>query len=597
MRENLDDAVDNPEAHRKPLEASNGYAAEAFSWGNLALDLVGANSTAWFGGLHPVTPREAIARRGWSVSHPLAATVMPYFFGDDPELLLPDLLVDPDELGESVPINASPLGNKLIGVLDELGVHWEFETVQVTGPDDENPGAILRVDVNHQLEGVGRWSNGFNTPIIESFRIYRQSDGSEQILWFTDVLAASRAYSHMIGREVAPADDEGSYVWVTPPEEGELPQGLFAEQLAIPRVAKRAFFLAETPTPSTQILGLSRAVAYPEVDEQSYPKPTVFYERDSFTQGVTNNDTYMGSLFPTVVKMGWRIGDVSAEQLRTIIPVITDGLTKLSTIFEDGYRNFNRADFPAYFDLLLDSAAVLRYNYSPEVSAAGYSRWIPVSLVGMKVQETVELATAGLEYDEIGNDLEAESALRRVAADGVGIMVSNITNTLAFSYMLPQGEYAYAAQLLDSASRLPAGYQADNAYSNRGIAHYLLEEFDDAERIFRELLELPGNPCAAEANYYLAQICEATGRASEAANFRRDCEAAGGYVPFDAETAVTEAETAVTDATPPNADAPAPAPAPAAAPVAKPQANFCSQCGSPRANAEALFCVNCGSEL
>lgn len=589
--------LQNPQAYRKVLQETNGFSAEAFSWNNLMLDAVGANAVSWFEGLHPIPTVEAIETRGFSAPSSDEQLILSRFFGSDAMPMLPDLIASEADLGEQVPIPQSSLGQKLIQVLSDLGVGWNYTNTVTLGADDDNMGAVLQAELEMQLEGFGQWGNGFETPYVQKFCVYRKVDGSEHIFWSIDALAASRAYAHLNERELFKHEEDGTRsVWTTTDEPGVLRNGRITEELALPTVAMRAFFLAETPFPSNAwLMSMSRSAAYPDIPESLYPLPTLVYERDALAAGVMqsqgqNTLSYMHSLFPTVVKMGWRITDMSVDQLKVVIPVVSDGVYKISTILEDGYRNYNIDDYPAPFDLALDAAVALNVDYVPGDTAGGFSQWIPVSMIGMKLEETMHLVYAAIDATQRGDADFAGKAYERIATDGAGIIVTDSTNTLVFSHLFPDGEYERAEFLLDMAQRLPAGYQAINAKSNRGIALFMLGRLDEAEQVFREILDLGETLSESEASYYLALICRESGRIAEAEEFETQCENAGGYTPFDAGDASfsvaagqsVSSETSATHVS--SADS-------------KPQARFCSECGTERTSPDARFCTNCGKSL
>jgi hypothetical protein len=595
-QQSVETLLANPDAYRKPLEGSNGFSAEAFSWNNLMLDAVGASAVAWFDGLGPIPASEAIARRGFSMPTNVIDIIFPRFFGEEALPLLPNLIAEEDDLGEQVAISESALGQKLIQVLSDLGVTWNYTNTITLGADDDNIGGVLQAELEMQLEGFGQWANGFDTPYVQKFRVYRKADGSEQIFWSIDALAATRAYTHLDEREIFQSEEDGSYiVWSAQGAPGVLRNGHVTEELALPAVAMRAFFLAETPFPSNAwLMHMTRSMAYPELSESRYPLPTIVYERDALAAGVMQSHsqgsiTFFHSLFPTVTKMGWRINDMSVEELKIVLPVVSDGANKLSTILEDGYRNYNIDNYPAPFDLALDAAVAFNLDYVPGDTAGGFSQWVPVSMIGMKLEETMNLVYAAVDADKRGDAEFAGRAFERVATDGAGIVVTNSVNSLVFSHLFPLGEFERAEFLLDMAERLPAGYQAINAKSNRGIALYMLGRHDEAEQVFREVLDLGETQSESEANYYLSRICRESGRDAEADELMTRCNNAGGYTPFDAQDVrISDGSAQPIPSKPSSAHS--------SGEGATPRAKFCTECGTQFADDTHRFCVNCGSQ-
>lgn len=575
------------DSYTQQLTGESGFTPEAFSWSNVSLDIVSHNADSWFETLSPLTAEESLSRQNLHVSNTIAGEIFPNFFGDNPVNLLPGLEQSEEELGEQVPLNASPLGKKLITLLDSKGVAWEFDNTVALGADDQKPGYLLFAELDTNTEGVGQWGNYFGTPYQQRFRVYRKPDGSEEIYWHIRTLASSRAYRHITSRGFIPYDspDQTEYLWETPDDGEELIHGMFTEKLHIPFVAKKAFFLAETNFPSTQIMSLPRTSAFADVDEKNYPIPTISYERDAFAWGVTRNklnsgsNSYIGSLFPTVVTMGWRIGDMPEDQLDNVISLVSDGAGKLSTIFEDGFRNFNNPDFPACYDIALDAGATLNPNYVPGKSLLAGAQWLPVSVLGAKIEDTFLVGAEATTLFNQGEEQLGFENLFAIANDGVGIVTTNYINTLAFSALLPNSYFEQAEHLLESASLLPAGFQASNAKSNRGITLFMLGRYDEAKDVFLETINTH-EECVREGCYYLSKIFEMEGEDLKASDYATRCLEAGGYVPFD----LNEPETPV-DATNNEAESSTVVP------------KFCGECGTPRVSGMAKFCSNCGSSI
>lgn len=573
--------------YTQQLTEESGFTAEAFSWSNVSLEIVSHNADSWFESLNPIPAQESLSRQNLRVSNTVATDIFPGFFGDNPVNLLPDLEQSDEQLGEQVSIATSPLGKKLLALLESKGVAWEFENSVALGPDDQKPGFLLFAELGTNTEGFGQWANFFGTPYQQRFRVYQKPDGSEEIYWHIRALASSRAYSHLTTRGFIPSDspEQTEYVWETPSSSGELIHGKFTEKLHIPFVAKKAFFLAETNFPSTQIMSLPRTSAFTDVDETNFPIPTITYERDAFAWGVTRDlqnsgsNSYIGSLFPTVVTMGWRISDMPEEQIDTVVSLVSDGVGKLSTIFEDGFRNFNNPDYPACYDIALDAGATLNPHYVPGKSLLAGSQWIPVSLVGAKVEDTFLVGEESTSLFNRGDEQLGFENLFAIANDGVGIVTTNYTNTLAFSALLPHANFEQANYLLESASLLPSGFQALNAKSNRGIALFMLERYDEAKDIFLETIN-SNEECVSEGCYYLSRIFEREGDQLQADEYASRCTEAGGYVPFDHDE--TESQVNSTNS---------------GAQSSATLARFCSECGTPRVSESAKFCSNCGNSL
>jgi hypothetical protein len=287
---------------------------------------------------------------------------------------------------------------------------------------------------------------------------------------------------------------------------------------------------------------------------------------------------YAGAFFPTVVRMGWQIPAMTKDDLAQVLPVVSDGLGHISTMFEDGFRNYNFVEFPAPFDIALDSAAVLRWYYVPDGDAMGYSRWYPVSMVGLEVLDTAAAVIRAQEIQAKSPQL-ARQIYERIVQEGVGSCIPNTVNNFVWSSLIPEGKLDEATFYLDSASRMFSGEQGINARSNLGIVHFLAGDDDVAEEIFNSILDDVSDFSDAEALYFLSLIASERGEPDVALQRQNECQALGGY---DCELDVDRFR-------------------PALMPVSggtvsqtTAQKSFCTQCGNPRSDRDK-FCSSCGT--
>jgi tetratricopeptide (TPR) repeat protein len=132
-----------------------------------------------------------------------------------------------------------------------------------------------------------------------------------------------------------------------------------------------------------------------------------------------------------------------------------------------------------------------------------------------------------------GESKEAFVYLNRAALEAQDpFAVANSANTLAFSYLIPEGKLEQAEVLLRRAIEVDAGEASVNAMSNLGILFYERGDYKEALDIFSEVLEAESGPFD-EANEYIARIKDridlpAQAPTSGGMNFCPECGSARG---------------------------------------------------------------------
>lgn len=556
----------------------DGFSESALSWSSVGLAINEGLADEWFSAYNPVPIIESVSPEARYDPADNFKSFAPFLFDNDRMTVIPSFKKKFEDFGEIQKIDLSPLGKSLISALEKLGVTWSFETVF---PVDEQ--TVMELPDVHE-EGIAQWRSYFGMPVQQRFRIYKDAQGVETIVWFCHVLAATREFEHLRTRWFELED--GMYETEIAEEDvarGALTFGQWSTEFFIPSLAKKLFYLAETPFPSS-IMAFPRSMGYKELDEAKYPDPFFVNERRAHVGGAYDEEgggfLASSSLFPNVISMGWAFKSSDFESISTILPQVTDGLVRINSYLEDGYLNYNGADEPYQFDLVVLSASTFDPQSEKSGSASGLSRWVPVVRAGFLLNETNVRAMAANEllHSESRESLRNEYSW--LSNDGAGAFVASSINSFVYVWLIPEQRWEEVDRLLDAAVRLDVKCQSTNALSNWGISFYMRNEMEIARELFEKALQRPDGYAEAEASFFLARIWESKGNAVKAAEYTVRCENAGGYSAPDflSKSTLTKASKS------------------SAFGESSPQlSRFCTNCGSEFPTAEARFCSECGT--
>lgn len=590
----------------KELKQPEEFAAGSLSWNTAARAVTDGLADSWFEDYKPAPASKVLPKNAFFNQDAAKDLVAYSFFGEEETKLLPDLTVTPESLGELISLEESALGRTLIEVLNKNGISWFYKTRYAIDH-------FRNIELEEAKdEGLAHWPTYFDMPIVQSFRVYRDSKGKETIYWSAPMLVSTREFTGMRhfsfgGIDYSISDEEVS--------KGTLPYGEWSTKLFIPAFFKRLFFLSETPFPS-QIFSMSREIAFKDVPKSSLPKPAIMHWKKHFVQGAYSKNAegiqLSGTIMPDVIEAGWLFSTDVPEELETILGVVSNGLIKFATYLEDGYLNFKTIDYPYPFDNGLLSGAIFDERFIPGVSALGRSQWIPAVRIGILLNETNEL-TENFYANPRHDSPEFRSQAELIVFDGAGAYVPSMTNTLTYSWLLKEQNWDLIDQVQEAAVALAVENETANALSNWGIAKYLQGKTDEALELFSKALEDSENRAEDEATFYLAKIFAERGELAKAEEFKQRCINAGGYETFDG----SERLVGLTQGGPKppqlNVDEPQPpTPAPSVGlpkksggglglgtPVDTPttgQAKFCSSCGSAFGSPNEKFCGQCGAK-
>jgi len=565
----------------KSAKYPEGFAEGSLSWPALSRTIVEGLSDEWFKSYGPVPIIESLPKAAAKDPKKFFDLFAPFLFGDNPVKVIPSFKKEFEDFGELQKMDESPLGKSLIATLDKLGVIWFFETAY---PLDEKT-SVERLDAHD--EGIAQWTSYFGMPVQQRFRVYKDKKGVETIVWYSQVLAATRPFEHLRIRSFeADGEKYESEVDEAEVSKGALTFGQWSTEFFIPSLAKKLFYLAETQFPSS-LFALPRTSAYSGLDEEKLPVPFLVNERRASAVGVFadegNSLLVTSTLLPNVISMGWAFRSSDHESLETIISRISDGLVRINSYLEDGYLNCNGADDPYQFDRVVLSATVFDSECEKQNSAFGLSRWIPVIRVGFLLNESNVRAAAANEAHKKMRDDKLRPEYAWLAQDGAGAFVASAINTLVYVWLLPEERWYEIDRLLDAAVRLNVKDESTNSLSNWAISYYLRGDEESAIRVFGEALDRQDGFAEDEASYFLALIWDSKGDKKKADKYRARCEAAGGYSPpnFMALESGTEPSDANKNPLSMSSDSNS--------------TKFCTSCGSKFNRDGSLFCGECGT--
>jgi hypothetical protein len=560
----------------------DGFAEGSLSWPSISRTIVESLADGWFEAYGPVPVIDSVPKKAARDPKNYFSLFASFLFEDKQLNVIPSFSRNFDDFGQIQKIDSSPLGKSLLAALEKLGVMWFYETRYAV---DEKI-SVERLDAHD--EGIAQWTSYFGMPIQQRFRVYKDSAGVETIVWFSQVLAATREFEHIRTRLFSLDDQEyAAEIEEKDVADGVLTFGQWSTNFFIPSLAKKLFYLGETNFPSS-LFAFPRTSAYSGLDEASLPTPFLVNERRASTGGAfdQNRETLLHSstILPNVISMGWSFTASDSESLEVIISRISDALVRINSYLEDGYLNYNGADQPYRFDNVVLSASSFDTDSDRLGSSVGLSRWIPVVRVGLLLNETNVRGEKAEQASKDRTDEVVRAEFSWIANDGAGAYVPSCINTFVYSWLLPERRWEEIDRLLDAVVRLEMKNEATNALSNWAISFYLRGDEDKAIELFEKALDRKDGFAEDEASYFLALIWEARGDSQKAASYRTRCEAAGGYVP-PAFMPLEPSKTVPVD--------------PGTQPMVstgKKLAKFCINCGSKFDLAESRFCGECGTE-
>ena len=544
-----------------PLDRSE--SATGVSWFSAIREVAGPLSRSWFDSYPQMSLREHL--ESIAESDPLARLALDFFDEDgdhnvdlDEIQVVPDVLRGVSGLGEPRALPDSSITQSVLDYLASRSVSG-YDVSVITA------GGVL-VDLEKPRSWFGPWQTEFGSRCFVRLEAYSGEDGKEWCYVHTNLVVATRK-----------------------------PLGLgrmMAEHVSIPRSVLSQLFVAETPFPS-QMMNMGRNIAHEGVPENLWPRPVIsvdehilvtYPEGEADTAGNLRHQMYS---FPLVLRAGFAVSSDAVDHLDALIPQIVGSCVDLATIAEDGFRNYRGPEFPASFDHVYGSESAYQedqpfYNgLAPRegLSAAGYARWIPETLIGDLVIATQE---ALVEAHGSHDAARKRDLLDWIIYEGAGPGVASAINSVCYSYLMPAADFVQAEHLLNIAIDMDVMYESTNALANLGQLKHSTGDLEEAQEILRRAIDRFDRYAEAEASYHLGLVLLDSGDAAGAIQaFERGARGEG---PSDFEQEYAEkcaqeleklgyAQSSSTDS-----------------------ARYCHQCGQALAQG-AKFCQSCGTKL
>ena len=515
---------------------AQGASRENSPWYKQILRLVDPNSNSWFESFGPMPASEL--HQGPLSAMGKIAGLLSYVAKSDLKIV-PGFEVSKDELLSPLEIPDTKLGQEFLKALEEAQVGFSYKTAWAVNHENfEEQEGKKRIH--------GQWATDAGTPFVQCLEIHKDQEGNEVAYWFLDLLVTPVHIEGVNQFEFeSDEDDESVVTYTLEPESGGFSIGQLSTKLALPVFLKQLAFMSETPFPSTQIMTMSRDLAFSGVPEDARPVPFFAIKDHAEANGFSSLQTsrnagetnaYEGSIFPQVVQFGWRLSTKSIPYLEKLLPVIVNGCSSAMTTTEDGYVNFRSPDFSAPWDDVLGNPCSRLMDGASRESRAGAPQWIPVTQIGDLLVQTRDLYLSSIEERKAGRHEAYREKLVRVVEDGVGPSLVRGINSLIYAHLIPEleqnpdliSEIEYFAN--QAAAQLMEG-QSTNAISNLGIAYFKLRDFDASSNAFLTALNKPDRFAEAEASYFMALIENERGNLELARNYEERCKLAGGYEP------------------------------------------------------------------
>jgi len=411
----------------------------------------------------------------------------------------------------------------------------------------------------------GQWATEAGTPFLQYLKLGTDQDGNEIAYWFVDLIVTPVHIEGVNYFEFENDDKDGSIsTYTLNSDSGGFSIGQLSTKLALPVFLKQLAFMSETPFPSTQIMTMSRDLAFKGVPDEARPVPFfsirkneegVGYSKLQASRYPGESDAYVRTIFPQVVQFGWRLSTESIPYLSKLLPVIINGCSTAMTTVEDGYVNFLSPDFSASWDDVLGSPSSKLQEGASRLSRAGAPRWIPVTQIGDLLVQTTDTYVRHLELSKAGDLQGSREQLEKLVEDGAGPYLIHAINSLIYSHLIPEldqkpdviSEIEYFAN--QAADQQMAG-QSTDALCNLGLAYFKLKDLDASASTFLRALarwdeelshavDLDIGPetyrasryVEAQASYFMALIEAERGNFELVEKWEKRCRFAGGYTP------------------------------------------------------------------
>ena len=521
---------------KKVAKYPEEFADGSLGWMHLAKSVTSGLSDAWFKDYQALPIREALAPSLTDYDQPgrdaMNSTLVP---GNDYNVI-PDFASSIKDRGLTpVAFVMSDLGQSILATMDKVNLLYQRRTKILV--DDSK---YLEFPPETSLKADLFWSTYFNSAFTQSVEILKDSAGTEYCYWSSTVLYGSRGQGdYDLFDMLADANDLASNIQVNLTDDeknrGVMNFGEWSTKIYLPWLSKCLFYLGETPFPSS-IASMSRSLAFPGLDETKFPIPYMQFVKNSEVQchqelvttggeSESHSTTFMA---PQQIEMGWLFTASDFESQKIILTTITSALVKIMSYLEDGYLNHNTPGEPFQFDEVVFSDSQLERRFANIGVAGGYSRWIPTTQVKERILETDARAQAL--YGGLKSEIGKKQDRMWIVDEGVGkAAVGSAINDSIFQYFIPEQQWGGVEWYALRAIEMEIHNETTNAISNWGVSKYLQGDYEFAIMLFTKALDREDKFAEGEASFYLGKIYEKQGDPVKSEEYRKRCEAAGGY--------------------------------------------------------------------
>ncbi|SCX03441.1 hypothetical protein [Candidatus Aquiluna sp. UB-MaderosW2red] len=507
-------------------------SAENSTWYRQNLVLVDANADAWFELFVP-KPASEVHQHRLSAMGDVAGRLS-HVAAQDLKMVS-KFEIDEAEQGDIQSIPETAIGKEFLRALESEELKASYKTTWAASHESQ-----IEVDNKHRLQG--QWVTAAGTPFYQSLEVHINKEGQETAYWFVDLLATTVPIDGVDYFEVEDEDGKISTINLDT-KAGGFSLGQLSTKLQLPVFMKQLAFMCETPLPGSQLMTLSRDLAFPQIPHEARPVPFFTiknhaeasgFSRINGSQGAGSSNVFESTIFPQVVQFGWKLTQDSLPFLSQILPLLVNGCTAAATTVEDGYVNFRDPNFTAPWDDALGNPCAKLVEGASRSSRVAAPQWIPVTQVGGLMDQTRQLLVEVGEFLNVENDVGAREKLVQLVRDGAGPFLVHGINTYIYRFLIPElsqnpeliREIEYFAHQAVDQRMLN---QSTNALSNLGVAYYILGELDSSSKAFTSALAREDKFSDREASFFMSLIEKGRGNLELSKSFQERCVLAGGY--------------------------------------------------------------------
>jgi hypothetical protein len=510
---------------------------DSFRWTNVTSQLNSTLADNWFQSYKPDIAAKWLRENALEYDGPGKNALSSSFILRDKLKLIGPFNARPHMIGLTpVPILKSEMGRSMIKFLDEHGLNYQFETRVLS--DDFN---FKLVPESESLKVYLPWDNFFGSQFHQALTVYRMEDGTEWCYWHATILYGTRPipeskFYEYLEESNVPASLRAVNLTKEELERGVLTFDEWSTQIHLTWLAKCLFYIAETPTPSLAT-DTSRATAFENMDESEWPIPHMEIHGKSQVlsvktegKGEARSHKNVHSLAAHQVQMGWLFKASDLEKQESLFTTFTDGLTRISSCVQDGYSHVFEPHQNLNFDSVVFSGNQLESRFATKGVAGGYYRWIPNTDVVDRLEGTKTAWESSLDPEK--SQAQKNAIYAWIGDEGVGnVSVSSVLNDAMFENFLPNRYWGAMDFYAPTVFNMDVKDQSTNAMSNWGISFFLRGNFESAIAAFNSAINREDRFCEDEAAFYLSVIYEKQGDLMKSEEYRKRCEAAGGYEP------------------------------------------------------------------